>query len=123
MTCEADRGTLFDAFTFFEGRPGRVRQDPFARESVRVFKALGDPTRYEILCMLLRDDELANGRIQEAFSLSAPTLSHHCKVLENAGLIDSRREGQSVIHRADRERLRKYLPAFERVHAMGGVTD
>src|SRR4051812_44864028 len=90
--------------------------DSFARDSVRIFKALGDPTRYEMLCMLLRDEELSSGRLQEAFRPSPPTLSHHYKVLESVGLIESRREGQNVVHRINRERLRKFLPSFERTH-------
>ena len=95
-----------------------IAQDSFARESVKIFKALGDPTRYEMVCMLLREEEIRCGRFQEVFRLSAPTLSHHYRVLTNAGLIESRRDGQNVIHRANRQRLRMFVPAFERVHAL-----
>jgi ArsR family transcriptional regulator len=93
--------------------------DAFAREAVKIFKALGDPTRYEMLCILVREDTVGCGRFQEIFPLSPPTLSHHYKVLESVGLIESRREGQTVVHRLNRERLRKFLPSFERVHAQG----
>jgi len=93
--------------------------DAFAREAVRIFKALGDPTRYKMVCILTREEEVGCGRFQEVFPLSPPTLSHHYKVLEGVGLIESRREGQTVIHRLNRERLRKFLPSFERVHGLG----
>jgi ArsR family transcriptional regulator len=96
-----------------------VTQDTFARDSVKIFKALGDPTRYEMLCMLLRDDEVSCGRFQEVFRLSPPTLSHHYRVLENVGLIEPRREGQNVLYRVNRQRLRTFIPSFERVHALG----
>ena len=96
-----------------------VAQDSFARDAVKVFKALGDPTRYEMLCILLREQDVGCGRFQEVFRLSPPTLSHHYRVLESVGLIESRREGQNVIYRVNRERLRLFLPSFERVHAHG----
>src|SRR5581483_2831545 len=106
---------VFDDSKSFERQGCRMALDPFAQESVKIFKALGDPTRYEMLCMLLRDDEVSCGRFQEVFSLAAPTLSHHSKVLESVGLIQPRREGQNVLYRANRERLRKFIPSFERV--------
>jgi len=110
---------VLDAFKSFECLAREVALDSFARDSVRVFKALGDPTRYEMLCMLLREGTVSSGRFQEVFRLSAPTLSHHAKVLEGVGLVESIRERQSVIYRVNRDRLRQFLPGFERVHAVG----
>ena len=63
----------------------------------RVFEALADPTRREILSMLSRGD-LSAGAIAEAFAISKPSISHHLSVLKNADLVESRREGQSLIY-------------------------
>jgi ArsR family transcriptional regulator len=66
-----------------------------SQASNSVFKALADPTRREIL-HLLRRDEMTAGELAERFDMSKPTLSHHFAVLREAGLVTSRREGQTI---------------------------
>jgi DNA-binding transcriptional ArsR family regulator len=61
------------------------------------FKALGDPTRREIL-RLLRGGEKTAGELAEHFDMSKPSVSHHFTVLKQADLIASRREGQQIIY-------------------------
>jgi ArsR family transcriptional regulator len=60
-----------------------------------VFKALADPTRRTIL-HLLRHEEMTAGDLAGRFDMSKPTLSHHFNVLKEAGLVTSRREGQTI---------------------------
>jgi ArsR family transcriptional regulator len=60
-----------------------------------VFKALADPTRRAIL-HLLRQEEMTAGDLAARFDMSKPTLSHHFAVLRDAGLVTSRREGQTI---------------------------
>ena len=60
----------------------------------RTFGALADPTRRAILNRLAEGDATVN-ELAEPFSISLPAVSRHLKVLENAGLVDRRREGQS----------------------------
>jgi ArsR family transcriptional regulator len=60
-----------------------------------VFKALADPTRRAIL-HLLRKEEMTAGDLAARFDMSKPTLSHHFAVLKEAGLVTSRREGQTI---------------------------
>jgi ArsR family transcriptional regulator len=66
-----------------------------SQASNSVFKALADPTRREIL-HLLRRDEMTAGELAERFDMTKPTLSHHFAVLKEAGLVTSRREGQTI---------------------------
>lgn len=61
------------------------------------FSALADETRREILA-LLRKGSLPAGDIAAAFDLSKPTISHHLKVLESAGLVRSERRGTSIVY-------------------------
>src|SRR5580700_4328197 len=61
------------------------------------FQALADPTRRAIL-KLLRGGSRTAGEIAEAFDLSKPTLSHHFKVLEGAGLVRSEKRGTFVVY-------------------------
>jgi DNA-binding transcriptional ArsR family regulator len=58
------------------------------------FAALGDPTRLAILSRLADDGELTVQEIAQPFAMSLPAVSQHLKVLEQAGLILRRRDGQ-----------------------------
>ncbi len=68
--------------------------------SNRIFKALADPTRREILRLLGRG-EMSAGRIAERFDMTKPSMSHHFAVLKEADLITSRREGQQIFYALD----------------------
>ena len=59
------------------------------------FRALADPTRREILA-LLRHGEITAGALAEKFDMTKPAMSHHFRVLKDADLITSRREGQQI---------------------------
>jgi ArsR family transcriptional regulator len=61
------------------------------------YKALGDPTRREVL-RLLREGDLAAGELAGQFEISWPSVSRHLKVLETAGLVASERRGGNIIY-------------------------
>lgn len=63
----------------------------------KVFKAVADGTRREILAML-REGDLSAGEIAAKFSLTKPAISHHLSVLKEAGLAVERRAGQQIIY-------------------------
>lgn len=62
-------------------------------ELSRVFSALADPTRREILTLLSRGSASV-GEVAAPFSISAPAISQHLRVLENAGLIHRTTDAQ-----------------------------
>lgn len=68
-----------------------------ARPSRSPFEALADPNRRAIL-RLLRQGSLTAGEVAAAFELTRPTLSHHFKVLESAGLVRSEKRGTHVVY-------------------------
>jgi DNA-binding transcriptional ArsR family regulator len=69
-------------------------------------RAVADPTRRSIL-RLVRDDELAAGEIAEHFpSMSRPAVSQHLRVLDDAGLVSVRPDGNRRLYRWRREGLR-----------------
>jgi DNA-binding transcriptional ArsR family regulator len=89
----------------------------------KVFKALGDPTRFAIF-ELVRDcgnpggcsDEEAGdslSQIAERFHLSLSTVSHHVKELRNAGIISCEKRGQRLYCRVEPDVLRE-LEQFAR---------
>lgn len=63
------------------------------------FKALADPTRLEIVRRLACCDECCVCDLNDAFDLSQPTISHHLKVLRDAGLVDVSRRGTWAFYR------------------------
>ncbi|OLF18222.1 ArsR/SmtB family transcription factor [Actinophytocola xanthii] len=72
-----------------------------AAEIAPVFKALGDPVRLRLLSMIGSGagGEVCVCELTPAFDLSQPTISHHLKLLRQAGLIDSERRGTWVYYR------------------------
>lgn len=58
-----------------------------------LFFAMGDSTRQGIILALERTDELNVSQLADRLPLSRPAISHHLKVLRQAGLVDVRRQG------------------------------
>jgi ArsR family transcriptional regulator, arsenate/arsenite/antimonite-responsive transcriptional repressor len=63
------------------------------------FKALADPTRVAIINYLSAADEICVCNLTETFDLSQPTISHHLKILREAGLVESARRGTWAYYR------------------------
>jgi ArsR family transcriptional regulator, arsenate/arsenite/antimonite-responsive transcriptional repressor len=61
---------------------------------VRVLKALSDPKRFRMVQEIAAAGELSCGQIGEKFPLSQPTISHHLKILSEAGILVARQEAQ-----------------------------
>lgn len=74
----------------------------------KIFGALADPTRRQIL-QDLKEGELPAGEIASRFTLSAPAISRHLSILENAGLLTSRREANRIYYRVEPEPLAEAL--------------
>ena len=72
-----------------------------ASELARGFKALGDPVRLRLLSMIASagGGEVCVCDLTGAFHLTGPTISHHLRVLREAGLVDSDRRGTWVYYR------------------------
>jgi ArsR family transcriptional regulator, arsenate/arsenite/antimonite-responsive transcriptional repressor len=70
------------------------------------FKALADPTRVAIVNRLAAADECCVCDLNAAFDLSQPTISHHLKVLRDAGLVESSRRGTWAYYRLVPEAVR-----------------
>jgi len=89
----------------------------FSQQAVKLFKALADPTRYRIVTLLLEHGEMGCADFNAAFPCSKSAMSHHYRILENAGLIITRKEGQHVRVTVNRQTLDRFLPGFKDVHA------
>ncbi|HEY0697701.1 MAG TPA: metalloregulator ArsR/SmtB family transcription factor [Micromonospora sp.] len=74
--------------------------DEAAASLARGFKALGDPVRLRLLSLIASRSggEVCVCELTDAFTLTGPTISHHLKVLREAGLIDCQRRGTWVYY-------------------------
>src|SRR5436853_1585762 len=84
----------------------------------RIFDALASGPRRQIL-RELSQAERTTSALAARFALSAPAVSRHLSVLENAGLVASRRDGQRVLYGLVRDTLMEALSGFAAELAMG----
>jgi DNA-binding transcriptional ArsR family regulator len=77
----------------------------------KVFKALSDPTRRQVL-QLLRDRHMSAGELSDHFPVSKPTMSAHFAVLQEAGLIEAEKVGRSIVYRLKMSVLEEALLGF-----------
>jgi ArsR family transcriptional regulator len=92
-------------------------------EAADLFKALSDPARIRIVEFLRRpdaacctvEDRVCACDLEGPLGLSQPAVSHHLKILVQAGLVQAEKSGRFVYYRIDRPRfaeLQKYLGGF-----------
>ena len=84
----------------------------------RIFDALASVPRRQML-RELSAGERTTSELAARFALSAPAVSRHLSVLENAGLVASRRDGQRVLYGLVRDTLMEALSGFAAELAMG----
>ncbi|MDF2837105.1 MAG: transcriptional regulator, ArsR family [Paenibacillus sp.] len=81
------------------------------RQAVKVYKALGEPTRLKIAMMLTEESNLCCSDIGSKLeSVAGSTLSHHLKQLTDCGLLNLRKDGTYIYYSVNREMARKYAP-------------
>ena len=80
---------------------GEPLDEAAAAGPAQVFKALGDPVRLRLVSLIgaHQGGEVCVCDLTTAFDLTQPTISHHLKVLRQAGIIDSERRGTWVYYR------------------------
>ncbi|TWF94832.1 ArsR/SmtB family transcription factor [Saccharopolyspora dendranthemae] len=89
-----------------------VMREPLDAEKAgtlsRVFKALGEPVRLRLLSLIASHagGEACVCDLTGAFELSGPTISHHLKVLREAGVIEGERRGTWIYYRVRPDTLR-----------------
>lgn len=77
----------------------------------KIFEALASAPRRQILAYL-SEAELTTTQLAERFAMSAPAISRHLSILENAELVSSERQGQFVIYRLNRDHLVNHLTGY-----------
>jgi ArsR family transcriptional regulator len=111
MSIQAGRSTL-DLIPAGSGASAEACAIPLVREPIgetaaaglaQMFKALADPVRLRLVSLIgaHQGGEVCVCELTEAFELTQPTISHHLKVLREAGIITSERRGTWVYYRLE----------------------
>ena len=88
---------------------GEPLSESAAAGMAQVFKALGDPVRLRLVSLIgaHQGGEVCVCELTTAFDLTQPTISHHLKVLREAGIIDGERRGTWVYYRLEAAALER----------------
>ncbi|MBX3168463.1 MAG: helix-turn-helix transcriptional regulator [Candidatus Eremiobacteraeota bacterium] len=78
-------------------------------QRAKVFKALSDPTRLQIVEFLVDGQERTGKDIADAVDITLALLCHHTGTLEEAGILIKRKQGQSCYHRLNQKSLETCL--------------
>jgi DNA-binding transcriptional ArsR family regulator len=84
-------------------------------EIEKISKALGDETRLQIFEAISERDEMTCGDVVSMRGVTPATVSHHLKILSEAGLIACRREGQFVYSEAVPAKIADYTRALSKL--------
>jgi DNA-binding transcriptional ArsR family regulator len=87
-----------------------------AQEAEDLLKRMANKNRLMILCVLAEQKELSVGSLNEQVPLSQSALSQHLSVLRQAGLVDTRRESQTIYYSLGDARTEVVLRALHKVY-------
>lgn len=98
-----------------------IVSDATAETLARMFKALGDPTRVKLLSMIAAapEGEACVCDMTEPVGLSQPTVSHHLKLLAEAGLVTREQRGKWAYYRVSPGVLGSLASALQPAQAGG----
>jgi ArsR family transcriptional regulator len=86
------------------------------RQTLAISRAIADPSRFEVLGIIARGDTRC-ADLRSCLTITAPTLSHHLKELESAGLIQTTRTGKFVTATFNLATWHAYLSSLESIGA------
>ncbi len=81
---------------------------------LKISKALADGTRHKMLKTLIAKGEINCGELEDHFTLSQPTISHHLKILYDCELISVKKDGQHSLLSINKKMLEKYFETLKR---------
>jgi ArsR family transcriptional regulator len=77
-----------------------------ASDMAQIFGALSDPARLRMLSLIASQEEVCSCALEEPLAKSQPTISHHTRILAEAGLIIGEKRGRWMWWRVVPERLK-----------------
>lgn len=79
------------------------------RPIAKIFSALGDPYRQRLVLLFEKGERLNINQILEVSSISRTAVAHHLRVLRDAGILQSEKQGKEVFHWIDPQPVRRAL--------------
>jgi ArsR family transcriptional regulator len=86
---------------------GSALSDIEAKDLAQIFAALSDPIRLRMLSLIATEDEVCSCNLEEPLGKSQPTISHHTRILVEAGLIIGEKRGRWIWWHVVPERFRQ----------------
>ncbi|MEO1748666.1 MAG: metalloregulator ArsR/SmtB family transcription factor [Pseudomonadota bacterium] len=93
---------------------------PKIEEAAKLMEMLSNPVRLRILCALA-EREWSVVRLAEFAHLAQPTMSHHLKKLRDAGLVETRRDAQTIFYSLKGSEVTAVLAVLKELYCPDGV--
>lgn len=87
-----------------------------AEQAAALLRSLGNARRLLILCTLIGSGELSAGELAQAVELSASATSQHLARMREEGLLDSRREAQSILYSIANPNLEQLITVLRDIY-------
>ncbi len=84
--------------------------------TLRILKALADKNRLRVVLALEKAGEMCACQITELLQVRGATVSRHCNLLVNAGLLKSRKEGRWMFYSVDPQVYTRHRELFDWLH-------
>ncbi len=92
-----------------------------ADDMAAALRALADPTRLRLFSMVAASEEQCACDLTGPLGVSQPTVSHHLKILHQAGLVTREQRGKWAFYSADTDRLEQLSRFLDPTAAPSGV--
>lgn len=100
---------IFDDITFYIRE--RVKSKMDIDQIVKVYKALGDTTRYKIIQIISKENSLCPAQLEiHLDSIPLSTLSHHLKQLSDCGILIPEKRGTYIFYSLNEDIVKKFVP-------------
>ncbi|WP_397473651.1 ArsR/SmtB family transcription factor [Pusillimonas sp.] len=87
-----------------------------AAKAATMLRAVGNPHRLLLLCLLIEYEEMSVGALQEYVDLSQSALSQHLAKMREEGLVTYRREAQTLHYRIDNPDVAKLVATLKEIY-------
>ncbi len=90
-----------------------------AEKVTQVYKLLANTHRLMILCVLLEQEEMCVGELNQHINLNASPLSQHLKLLRDEGWLSTRKQGQTVYYRIVDDNIAQMIALAKKLYCDG----
>lgn len=87
-----------------------------AAKAAAMLRAVGNPNRLLLLCLLIHNQEMSVSALQEHVSLSQSALSQHLAKMRDEGLVTFRREAQTLYYRIDNPDVARLVATLKEIY-------